>query len=103
MTLLKYIKEYMPLICTIITVFVTVTIYRRTYYKQISRERLEKIYQPLYEKMEPILFRYNYQDPFFLMIMTEAYDFVKKNRLLAGNKIYADFKTFFDTESDRER
>lgn len=85
----------LAIITTSITTFFGVYLFFKDRNKELSREKLEKVYFPIFIELENIFFKYK-DEPMFLMAVTKVKDIIDKNRLIAGNTLYYSFKNFWE-------
>ena len=60
----------------------------------IARERLEKVYFPIFKELRDYFFNYSPDDTFFLIAVTNVQKIIEDNELIAGNKLYDLFEMF---------
>ncbi len=75
------------IITTFVGTFFSTWMYFKGRHTEISRERLEKVYFPLFKLLDGHFFRYLADDDSFIKTIEEAKKLIYENELLAGNKL----------------
>ncbi len=75
----------------LITSLITWYVFKKNSNKEISRERLEKVFYPVYTSLEKHLYKFDKNNIEFIYALNKAGEIIKNNRLLTGNKLYSQY------------
>jgi hypothetical protein len=91
----KYIFQVeflVPIISLVATL--CVQILKNSSYKEVNRERLDKVLFPIYLKIEKYLFVYDENNYEFIIMLKQIGEIMENNRLLTGHKLYNMYMIF---------
>lgn len=75
----------------LITSLITWYVFVKNSNKELSRERLEKVFYPVYISLEKHLYKFDKKNMEFLYALKKVEKILEDNRLLTGNKLYFQY------------
>lgn len=84
----------------LITSLITWYVFKKNSNKELSRERLEKVFFPVYISLEKHLYKFDKNNIEFIYALNKAEKIIKNNRLLTGNKLYFQYTLIQNSETN---
>ena len=95
-----------PVIGACITTFIggAISNYRliKGRHSEIARERLEKVYFPIFKILHDYFFKYSPDNKHFWEAITKVQEIIAENELIAGNKICGLLESFLKSRNSKK-